>query len=457
MPKLIVVQNELKGQRGHYHETAVAVASAAAEFGYTPYIVGHATCPPDLVPAPLAFLPLCRLDHHCHHPPPSNWALGPFAVWPPADQPPPPAPPASVARRVLRNLLPPVLPKLVRRLRPTPTPAPPDPLLAAANCGHEPWLIREWERDLELVLTLLQVSAGDHLLFLTAHARELHAVRNVLERLPADRQPLFHLEFRHALEFDRSGKPRTHFTAAHVALFDLYRPRGEHPNIRLYTDTPELSAQYASVSGLSHFVLPIPFRHDKLPDRKRTGVGPLVVSYVGDPRDEKGFPELPGLVERSADLQVRFVIQASFADPANNPRTGPAVAALRAVGEPRVTLVGEDGPLPADRYYELVSGADVLVFPFAREAYGQRSSGTLTEAIAAGVPTVVTADTWLAKQQPPGSGETCTDGPSLAAAVRRIATDYDRYAAAAAAGRSTWLARHNPANLVRTLITGEVI
>ena len=97
--QLLIVQNELKDGRGHYLETAVSVAEAAANLGLRPTILGHVSCPPELIPAPFAFLPLCRLDHQCHFPP-SERGFGLI---------PKPMPVESTWKRRLRKLLPPFL------------------------------------------------------------------------------------------------------------------------------------------------------------------------------------------------------------------------------------------------------------------------------------------------------------------------------------------------------------
>jgi hypothetical protein len=117
-----------------------------------------------------------------------------------------------------------------------------------------------------------------------------------------------------------------------------------------------------------------------------------------------------------------------------------------------VRLVGLDGPLTPEEYYRLVADADLLLCPFDAHAYRRRSSGTLTEAVAAGIPTVVTAGTWLERHQPPGSGESGWDLSSFVEAVRRVCDDYPRYLERARAARDRWLAVHTPTNLVKTLL-----
>ncbi len=443
--QLLIVQNELKDGRGHYLETAVSVAEAAAELGLRPTILGHVTCPPELIPAPFAFLPICRLDHHCHFPPAERgYGLNPK-----------PLPVESKFRRRLRKLVPPFL--LARSLSEGSIDLDPS-LTRRANekgFGHEIDRIADWVEEFELFEKLFGWNTGDHVLFLTAHARELHAVRRYIELHP-QKCPTFHLEFRHALDFDAEGKPQNSFTAVHDLLFRDYRRFGASAKVQLYTDTEEMSAQYAGLTQLPHFTLPIPFRNGKLPKRFRSINKPVRIAFVGDPRDEKGFHHLPAIIAGLAGEPVRFAIQASFVDPGNNPQSAKAVEWLRENRSDRVELFGESGPLIADEYFARIAGADLILFPFDARSYARRSSGTLTEAIAAGVPTVVTAGTWLAKQQPSGTGEVGSEIESWLGAIRKIVRDYSNYAGAAEAARESWLKVHTPENFVRALLADRV-
>jgi hypothetical protein len=93
-----------------------------------------------------------------------------------------------------------------------------------------------------------------------------------------------------------------------------------------------------------------------------------------------------------------------------------------------------------------------MLCPYSPENYKRRSSGTLTEALAAGIPTVVPADTWLHRQQPSGTGESFTDRESFVEAVRQVVAGYAVYQNRARVVRDRWLSVHTPDNLVRVLL-----
>src|SRR5262249_27729936 len=89
------------------------------------------------------------------------------------------------------------------------------------------------------------------------------------------------------------------------------------------------------------------------------------------------------------------------------------------------------------------------------KAYRSRSSGVFAEAVAAGKPTIVPADTWMASAQEPGAGEVYTSDANLLRAVRRVCVDYHTYRATAKAARKRWLAYHSPENLLAALLGSD--
>jgi glycosyltransferase involved in cell wall biosynthesis len=312
--------------------------------------------------------------------------------------------------------------------------------------------------DLEHLLFFVECSPNDHVFLPTAHGRELAAVLDMTSRWPAGSAPTFHFEFRHALVLGDDGilSDRDPYSQAHAAFFQFARSFAPSDRVRLYTDSDGLSQEYESVSGLDFGVLPIPFRSQFI-DMKARDAKPLQVGYFGDVRDEKGFHWLPEVIDAMMDQYIRpgrvkFLIQASLIHPEYEPKSTQALERLKAFPPDVVRLVGLNGPLTPESYYQLVSEVDLLLCPYDPTTYRNRTSGTLTEAIAAGTPTVVPHGSWLSRQQPENSGETFADLQSFINAVKRICDDYRRYQAHARSGRHSWLSLHSPAGLLSSLL-----
>ena len=331
--------------------------------------------------------------------------------------------------------------------------------LTEHKLGHEFDHARRFLRDLERLLAMADIGPRDHVLLGTAHYREMLAIDWLTCRLGADRSPSFHLEFRHPLfhaDPSEAAVEASESLRAQRGVFALQRERADERRIWLYTDTDELRDEYELLTALRFEVLPIPFRAELITPRARSTHGPLTLVFLGDARDEKGFPWLPDLIDQLMDDfvrpgRVRFRLQATLGTPAYNPKSAPALARLRLFGTQQVELVGLDGPLPPEKYYELVSSADVVLLPYDRNRYRAASSGTLAEAIGGGRPAIVPADSWMSTQLAPGAGETFHDFESFVAGTRRVIENFAQYRAAADAHRRTWLQRHSPAALVAAI------
>lgn len=313
-----------------------------------------------------------------------------------------------------------------------------------------------FKRDLERLLSLARIGAGDHVLLGTAHAREILAVSLVCRRLEAERLPTFHLEFRHPLFQSRATQQELASSPTvqlHRGFLALYEKWGPLESMRFYTDTDELSEDF-NLLGRSRFgVLPIPFRSELIDPPWREAGEPLRLVFLGQARDEKGFPWLPDLIDDlMADYvnsgKVRFLIQANLGAPQYNPRSDVALERLKQHSPGVVELFGLEAPLSPEEYYRLVSQSNIVLLPYDRGRYFAASSGTLADAIAGGRPVVVPARCWLGSQLSRGSGECFADYPSFVSSVRKVVDDYETYAARAQQRRASWLAEHTPDALV---------
>jgi glycosyltransferase involved in cell wall biosynthesis len=510
--KFLIVSNGLRDHLGHYFETSVSVAEAARRLGLHPVLATHVECPLALLPNWLESHALFRIDHWGRAPAPREASAAPEPMglrraclqgWRWCRR------MAWLADRSAYFLLPPAFYDLKRLVAYCCRPRVLKPeCRARVSAKVRAWALRrqfgndaaivaqarDWpelsqniaapssrkatldllrgvvaagftqelenalvfQRDLEHTLSAAGVGCGDHVWLGTAHAREILAVRQVVERWGLERSPTFHLEFRHPL-FDRvavDGEPiESENTRIQRLFFSLGADRGASEKIKLYTDAEELSRDYESVAGLPFGVLPLPFRAELISGGPRKPGTPLRVAYLGQARDEKGFPWLPGLVQRLADDYIRprrasFLIQSNVSQPEFNPQSVQALRQLRSIASEGVELLTPDAPLPPADYYRLVSQADLVLLPYLSERYRACTSGVLAEALAKGVPAVVPAGTWMAHQLPPGGGETFETFESFVTGVRRILDDYDSYRVRTEAHRPSWLKRHTPEALV---------
>jgi glycosyltransferase involved in cell wall biosynthesis len=485
MPRqFVIVNNGMTEMRGHYFETAASIAEAARDAGFRPFMAVHHTCPVGEMPAWLDCLPHFRVDHwggmasfeHLRR----DGIRGDRAAMLDApidrvspadylkaryDPLPEPAPLKQRAKAILKRWIPMSLLNVLKGLagakRKQPVKVEPeDP-----ERHHEEACARLFEEDLEYLLCLNDLGPNDLVFLPTANHREVHAVRRLIAKIGEKRVPRFNLEFRH--EIAQRGDVANETRPAIVRetrfgkhFFDLCRaiPSSSGDRLALWTDTEELADDYLHLSGCPFGVLPIPFNHGLIENQPQPGKPPLKCVYLGDVREEKGFHLLPELIRSlQHDESIRFVIQVTKPHlAAITPALTAAINGLEALEsfDPNlVELVGRDVDfLPREQYFRMLNEVDIVLCLYDAKIYRARSSGIMTEALAAGKPVIVPARTWMAHQMPSGCGENFTDMASLADAVRKIVAYYPNYHANVQRQRSGWLEKHSPAALLKCLI-----
>ncbi|MEE7448425.1 hypothetical protein MRF4_11660 [Methylobacterium radiotolerans] len=127
---------------------------------------------------------------------------------------------------------------------------------------------------------------------------------------------------------------------------------------------------------------------------------PLVLAYLGDAREEKGFHHLPDLMSATeADRTSPALIlksQVYYTSDYPEPACLTAAARLRSTSRDRVTLI--EGPLNSRDYARELLKSDAILIPYRRADYVARSSGIFSEALAGGIPVIVPAGTWMSAE-----------------------------------------------------------
>jgi glycosyltransferase involved in cell wall biosynthesis len=234
------------------------------------------------------------------------------------------------------------------------------------------------------------------------------------------------------------------------ALADLYSTPGSQ-NIRLFTDSDNLSEEHGQILRRRFQTAPIPVDTALFGSRIRQSDGVATILYLGDARTEKGYGSFPAIARalqpELASGRVRMIIQSNF----NVPGGEPGIAAARDFLStlPNVLLLRH--AMNEQQYNEYLLQADLVLLPYQANRYVSRTSGILAEAICAGVPAIVPPGTWLADQvRRHGAGviyDTLTpDGP--ARAVTEALRDIESLRARAEDRRSAYAQFHRASRLV---------
>lgn len=492
-PKFYIINNGMKDLRGHYFENALSIAEAAVDMGWRPILAGHATCKNTIIPNWLEFYPIFRVDHLMDAPPYvtgddeihinfkkyeetsienvinesssfEDYIRSRFYINPElsekvnySNQ------NTNIKKRpyifqVLLKTMNRVNKKIISifknfKERKTRISEKILPLERELFNKHVFYL------DLSKLLALTGAKGGDYVFLPTAHGRELMAITELLNT--GIKGINFGLEFRYSFEYDASLNSKANeYLKDHCYYFTETKKNGLRPEIKLFADTNELLMEHQNFSGLSFELLPIPIRKkniSKIKQSKKKNT-PINLMFIGDPREEKGFHWLPYLVDYLAKEyfetgKVVLHVQASIEKP-YEPRCSSVLRILKSYPENWIKLHALTEPLISEDYYILLNQANIMLCPYDNKKYKYRSSGTLAEAIAAGIPTLVPSKTWLASEQPEGLNISFDDLESFLTKSKNLIDNLEHYQAIATLSKEKYLVKHNAKKLIEKITFG---
>jgi glycosyltransferase involved in cell wall biosynthesis len=164
--------------------------------------------------------------------------------------------------------------------------------------------------------------------------------------------------------------------------------------IALFCRTPQIAERFRKHADIHAKVLPFALPAEALarqPSSARPLDAPMVVSFVGGARPERGYALVADIVERCSASGVRFFIQVK-----NETAADTEAEALAGLARwPHVQI--QDGVLERDDYYRAIADSVVLL-AYDPAFYHWRDSGVYREALMLGAPVLVSAGTSMAEE-----------------------------------------------------------
>ena len=236
----------------------------------------------------------------------------------------------------------------------------------------------------------------------------------------------------------------------------LTQLKGFGERVFLWAETQALASLYSQRFGVavSALRLPAPAWAGELEidvARKKP-----VIGYFGVARGDKGFLQLPGIF-RAALAQCKGLEAPEFivhAAPTPVVRPGIAEAMAELVEIPGVKLYPEF--FSEAEYRDLFKCVDAVMLPYEPRLYATRGSSVLTEAIASGKVTLVSAGTALCEYCSEAEMMVCETQADWASAIHRVATHRVEVLASARLFANQFRKRHSPAAYVAQFSTGNI-
>jgi len=234
------------------------------------------------------------------------------------------------------------------------------------------------------------------------------ALAGYLAAEPNSNTPHWHLQF-HFDVFD--GRPpdfasQRQRQALLVRQFSSALAEIPRHRLHFYGTTSAIAAQFNRLNVGRFQELPYPCSQTSA-ERLASAVlvsSPLRVTMAGGARREKGKHGRLELIERisripqfGVDFQLWIQGNSGRLSGGQAMSTGSAVAG-RVDGDHTAPIVEVEHPLSQQDYQRLIHDSNIAILPYRSERYHARASGVLVEMLAAGVPVIVPAGSWLASQ-----------------------------------------------------------
>ncbi|MDD5028440.1 MAG: hypothetical protein PHH58_02900 [Rhodoferax sp.] len=180
---------------------------------------------------------------------------------------------------------------------------------------------------------------------------------------------------------------------------------------------------------------------------------------AGAARMDKGFDRVADLVDYLAQTQaalpIWIQISATHQD-AHSAQVRSQIARLKHSRYLHQTLI-ESTLSPPD--YQALFAGGISLQPYSEVDFADRVSGVTLDALLAGCPVIVTANTWLGRMVVKHNAGIATSdlSPSgLHRAITRIANDYEAYSQRAVMAGAVLSQQHSAASMMRVIFENEV-
>ncbi|WP_430401871.1 FkbM family methyltransferase [Hyphomonas sp.] len=231
-----------------------------------------------------------------------------------------------------------------------------------------------------------------------------------------------------------------------AAYLNRWRPQiakfASSDQIHLSVPTETVARQMEAHFGLNLSVAPHPSTTFSDAAARRLALSPVrqlntkpKVLFPGGVRMEKGFGLTVEVAELlKTDLDLSICVRSNADNSSSIARE--LVEKLKGTG-----VETSDGYLTDDAFSEFLAKGDIIVCPYLASHFAARTSGLVIDAMILGRPVVALKNTWLGEFTERNKIGIAADpnAASIAAAIRKVAKNYDSFARSAAKARNAYL------------------
>ncbi len=224
-----------------------------------------------------------------------------------------------------------------------------------------------------------------------------------------------------------------------------------HSAVTLFTFDRFVSSVYQFLLGVPVQTLHWPHR-SVTSNRDRSGNRPIVISFLGHQRPEKGYHLVPEIVQRLQDLpNSQFLIHNAAPQQL---ATIQEEVRLLAKTIPNIEL--DERMADGELWSKLLDQSDIIVCPYYPHRYASSHSAIMTECLANAIPAVVPVGTVMAKMAEEFGGTAIAfedwDAKSVEKAIRIAVKQLNRLALNAKRASEIWAQTQGVDRLVDRLL-----
>ncbi|WP_404710956.1 hypothetical protein [Sphingomonas sp. MMS24-J13] len=219
----------------------------------------------------------------------------------------------------------------------------------------------------------------------------------------------------------------------------------------LWTETEALASLYRA--RLSGDIRSLPLPAAALPQETSAAKadGPIICTFIGEARVDKGFLALPAIAEAmlgacaAGEIEIRVLHSEPFGG------FSAEMKLARTELSSRSGIVLREGMLSDHAYLQALLESDAVLLPYHTDYYRARGSGILTEALSCGRIVVGSAATVVEEYRDDGTVFLCRTPSDWAAAAQAIVHNAVAFRSAAESRAALFRARFAPRSFIDRL------
>ena len=227
----------------------------------------------------------------------------------------------------------------------------------------------------------------------------------------------------------------------------------QHPQVRFCTDSDVIANECNEEYSCNMKVLPIPHIKDDYvhaASGQADVSGKFILYAPGAIREEKGIGFIVSafeyIAQKKPDLLKKCILVTQYNDGADKAHNDSVKQRLSSLPLENTFL----GNLSTEEYHQRLYGADIILIPYSTgHGYRARTSGIMSETIAACKPFITSRNSWMeiqSKNYNTGVSVQYNDCNELMMALEQITGNYPHYHATACAAKDQWLQFHSKDN-----------